>query len=1011
MPNWKSSTCLTAMAAMIAAGNAQAQSNSATIQKTNVDGAAGIEAANGASGGITNASAGKIIIDETYTPVDTDKDGDLDGPFATGTGRAGIRTLGAYTGAVTHNGEITVEGKDSFGIRLGGPLTGRLVSDGKIAVTGDRSIGIATGDINGSARIAGTVTAMGKDASAVVINGNVSGALEFQGSIGATGYRYTTRPSDTSKLDADDLLQGGPAVSIADDVGGGIIFAIPPKDSSATDNDEDKDGIEDSKEGSAAITSLGSAAAVRIGAADHDITIGAVAGTAYGHGLIIDGTVTGNGLYAGIDGNGLQIGGMGGQVDIDGGLTVNGRVSAVSNGATATAIRIGSGSTVPEIRVGGIVDASGKTATAILIGAGAITTAIRNGGTIKATGNGTGSTSSAITDLSGTLATIENAGAISGETAINLSANSSGATIRQTVVTSGTAAPSISGAIKFGSGNDLFDIADGTVSGNTTFGTGNNALKLSGDAIYTGNAAFGSGNDSMELSGTSSFTGNADFGGGTDSLTLSGNAVFTGAIANGGGVALAINGGRLNLISGTTSLRTLNVAEQGLLGITLDTAHKDSTILNVSGAATFAEGAKVAIRLNGITGAEGRYSFLEAGSVTGAAKLVTDGALLPYMFKGAVATISPTRLAIDIARKNATELSLNRSQAAAYDAIYAALAKDEKVAAAYLSTIDGDSFRKQVGEMLPDHAGGTFEATSIGSRAMTGMLADPNAPFADQGKWGYWIQQVGFGRAKSIGDTASYDITGWGIGTGGEYKTGIGHFGLSIAYLHGGNTDGGTDNQVDSDQYETALYWRGSWGPFNAYARGSLATVNFKGKRIFSGAIGNEAIKRTAEGKWNGTLTSAAAGASYETSWGLLRVRPAVGFDYYRLREDGYSEKGGGDAFNLTIASRTSDELAVSASVATALEWGSHDPDSGWFRMEAEGGRRQLVGGSLGVTTAHFSGGQDFTLVPDERTSGWTGKLRAIGGRNGFRIAGEAGAEEQQGRAAFTLRASLMMGI
>ena len=107
----------------------------------------------------------------------------------------------------------------------------------------------------------------------------------------------------------------------------------------------------------------------------------------------------------------------------------------------------------------------------------------------------------------------------------------------------------------------------------------------------------------------------------------------------------------------------------------------------------------------------------------------------------------------------------------------------------------------------------------------------------------------------------------------------------------------------------------------------------------------------------------------------------------------------------------SSDLLALSGSVAAALEWGSHDPDAGWFRIEAEAGRRQLVGGSLGVTTAHFTGGQNFTLVPEDRTSGWTGKLRAVGGGGGFRIAGEAGAEEQQGRAALTLRASLMIGI
>jgi hypothetical protein len=41
--------------------------------------------------------SGKIIVDESFTPTDTDNDGDLDGAFATGSNRFGIRTNGAMT--------------------------------------------------------------------------------------------------------------------------------------------------------------------------------------------------------------------------------------------------------------------------------------------------------------------------------------------------------------------------------------------------------------------------------------------------------------------------------------------------------------------------------------------------------------------------------------------------------------------------------------------------------------------------------------------------------------------------------------------------------------------------------------------------------------------------------------------------------------------------------------------------------------------------------------------------
>lgn len=1011
MQRYFSSSCLAAIVIASLSGTAQGQTNSTTIQKTNINGASGIEAAAGGTGTIVNTSTGKIIIDESYAPTDTDNDGDLDGPFAVGTGRAGIRTAGAYTGDITNSGEITVEGNNSYGIQLGGPLTGKFTTDGTISVIGNGSAGVRTSDITGPVRIAGTITARGQGASAVVIDGNITGALVVQGALNATGYRNTTPPSDVSKLDADDLLQGGPALNVAGNVSGGIILAVAPKDASTTDTDEDDDGIEDAKEGNAAVTSLGAAPAVQIGATDRAVTIGAVAGTPFGHGLIIDGTVLGAGTYAGINGTGVQIGGLGGATTIAGGMTVNGKVSATSNGATATAIKIGTGATLPEIRVGGIVEATGKDATAILVDTGASLGTIRNSGTIKATGAGTGATATGIIDKSGGVTLIENSGAITATVAIDLSANTTGATVKQTAVASGVTAPALSGEVRFGSGNDLFDIADGTMTGKTSFGAGNNQLALSGDALYSGATIFGAGNDAVVLGGTSAYNGSIDFGGGTDSLTLNGTAKFTGSLLNSGNVALAGGNGTVTFDKGVVALRSLSFGPTGVLGITLDPANKSGTQLQVSGEASFASGSTIALKINGISNAEGRYTFLQAGSITGAGTLKTTDTILPFLFKSTLVAVTPNQLAIDIARKTATELQLNRSQASAYNAVYAALTKDAKVAGVFLSTLDGDTFRRQLRQMLPDHAGGTFEIASLASRTSIGVLTDPTAPYVDTGKWGFWVQQIGFGTSKGLGDTAAYNITGWGFTSGVEMNTKLGKFGVSLGYVWGGDTDGGTDNEVIANQIEAAVHWRANWGRFNGYARGSYGHISYGSTRLFAGSIGTEAVKREAEGDWNGRLITAAAGAGYELGMGLMRVRPKVAVDYVRLREGGYTETGGGDAFNLIVASRTSDELAISGTVTAGFDFGSRDPGKGWLRVEGEAGRRQIVSGSLGATTAHFAGGQNFTLTPEERTSGWVGKLRAVGGSEGFRIGGEVGAEEQQGRAVISLRASLMIGL
>ncbi|WP_420141367.1 autotransporter outer membrane beta-barrel domain-containing protein [Sphingomonas sp.] len=992
--------------------------NEGLIQTTNADFSGGIIATSDRG---TIINSGRIILDETYAPTDTDNDGDLDGPFAVGRGRIGIRTTGDFTGSITHSGTITIEGNDSTGILLGGRLTGNLVHDGTTTVTGDRATGVQVGAVQGNVRLAGTINAIGLGSNAARIDGAIDGALVVQGALSATGYRATTG-GDASKLDADDLLQGGSALVVAGNVSGGVIFAVPPRDASATDNDEDKDGIEDAREGSAAVTAFGAAPAVQIGSATNTVAIGPVAGTGTGFGVVVDGTILGAGVYDNVSSTGMRIGGLGAAVTVAGGIGVNGGISATSR-ANATALHIAAGASVPEIRVAGTVQAAGgsaagATSIAVLVDNGGTVSTIRNSGTIRATAGGGDATAIAILDRAGTISLVENSGTITAtgatagsdrNVAIDLSRNAAGVTVRQTAVAAGVTAPSITGEIRFGDGADTLDVADGTVQGTTRFGGGANRLTMSGDAAYSGSALFGAGADAVSLAGTSTFDGAMDFGGGADTLTLAGTTRVNTSLANAQGLAVAVNGGSLTVTNAAT-VRSLSVASGGVLGVTLSKTAGAGTMLTVSEQASFAEGAKLSVRLADLTNAEGRYVVLRAGTLSGAGALTSDNTLLPFVYKGAVSA-GANELAIDITRKTTSELGLNRSQATAYDAVYAALSGDAKVATAVLGQTDGNAFRRSLRQMLPDHAGGTFEAVTMGSRAFGRILADPNAPFKDEGRWGYWVSQAGWGTSKSLGDTASYDITGWGFSGGAEIKTALGNFGASLGYLWSRDADGGTANEVSANQYEVAGYWRGHWDGLMTSARVSAARVKFDGDRRFEGQAGEEVVQRNSNAKWDGTLLSAAGTASYEFYTGNLTLRPIVAVDYYRLKEDGYTETGGGRAFDLIVGSRTSDELAVTGSAAVGLDFGGADADTGWFRIELEGGRRELVGGSLGSTTARYDGGNSFTLVPQDRTSGWVGKLRAVGGNSGFRLGGEFNAEEQQGRAALSLRATLQIGL
>lgn len=1000
-----------------------AVTNEGVIQITNADNATGIGAIAGTSGGITNS--GTITIDESYAPTDIDKDGDLDGPFAIGTGRAGIQTDGAYAGNIVNGaaGAITVEGNNSAGIALGGTLTGNLTHDGKTNIIGDRSVGVSTHDVTGNVRLGGSIAVSGQDSIGAHIGGNVGGALVVQGTLAATGFRYPTAPSDPSKLDADDRLIGGPALLVEGNVAGGIILAVPPKDTDPANNDEDKDGIEDAKEGSAAVASYGSAPAMVVGATDHAIAIGPVAGTGTGFGIVIDGAILGNGVYAGIAGNGLQIGGRGGAVSVAGGMGISGKIDAVAIGANATAVRVGALATVPEIRNSGSITAVTGTgsfiATAIQIDAGAAVSTVRNSGTIKAATSDANGTAVAIVDRSGSVTLVENSGTISGSgataadrnLAIDLSANTTGASVRQTVVAAGVAEPAIVGDLRFGSGNDLLDVADGSVSGNASFGAGNNRLALSGDARYAGNVTFGSGADSMSLAGSSSFTGTADFGGGSDTLAISGGAKFAGSLLNAGGLAVTLSAGTLD-VSKPTAIGSLSVGDKGILSVVLD-KKGGGTLLNVAGTASFAKGSVLSLRLASITDAEGRYTVLRAGSLTGAGDLTSDNTLLPFLYKGVLSTPTANELAVEVTRRTATELGLNRSGASAYDAIYAALGTDEKMGESFLAITDGETFRNSMGRLLPDHAGGSFEVTTLGSRQIARVLQDPHGPFKDEGSWGYWMTTSVYGRNKAIDDTAGYKVGGWVAAAGVEHKIGnIGNIGLSAAYVFSQNHDQGNANEVIGGQYEFAGYWRGRWGGFQANARASWATIDFGSHRRFYGMAGDTKVERVTSGDWNGKLGSLSASVSHESGGDNFFIRPNASIDYYRLSEGGYAETGGGKAMDLVVGARTSDELAVNGNLAAGVDFiGFYQGDQNWFRLEAEGGRRQIVGGSMGVTTAHFVGGSNFTLTPEERTSGWNGRLRAIGGNSYFRMGGEVGAEQQQGSWALSIRGTLQIGL
>lgn len=974
--------------------------NEGTIQITDVNNAVGILIQPGRTTNITNG--GTIQIDESFTAADTNGDGIADPPYASGTGRYGIHALGAMTGDIVNSGTITIKGNASAGIALDGPLTGSITSSGAITVTGDNGFALHAGDVSGSVSVgSGAISVLGQGSVGVALDGNVGGQVTFQGGVSATGFATTT----TGATNAADLLLGGPAVRIQGNVGGGLLFAEAPG-TSTTNPDLNNDGIPDSGEGTASITSFGSAPAVQIGSGKA-ITIGALsAGAANGSGILNEGSITGSGVDAGFSGTAMQIGGFGGNVTVTGGMTNTGSIAGGALDSNATGIRIGSGANVGTlVNSGNITAASAPSAATvavqgIAIDAGGSLTSIVNSGRIGAQITGTAGTATAIADRSGTLVSVQNQGSILASVptgvsgiAIDLSANTTGATVRQIASASGAAAPQIVGDIRFGGGDNLLDLEAGSFTGNTSFGSGSS--------------------NQVTLSGTAQQIGNVDFGGGAGSLTLADTAMLQGALSNAGNVAVAVNGGTLNLTNnGTVSIASLSVGPQGSFTVNVDGAAGTHTLYDVAGQASFEAGAKVNVKLTSVGGDNGSFVILHAGSLSGADQLTSAGAVVPFLFDTSLSVDQAAGdISLNVTRKSAAELGLNRSESAIFDAATQAIDSDSAIAGVFLDATDAATLQSGFRQMLPDHAGAVFQSVAQGSRAEMRALQDPMTPLVDMGGWGIQFQQVAWGENKGMGDTDSYRIVGWGVGAGPEFRVGgLGSVGLTASYLSGTVKDGAVEDQINSNEYELAAYWRGHWRGLRTFARVSAGYVTLGSNRFFLENDGTTSVSRTAHGSWKGVAMTGAAGLSYEVHSGAFSLRPAVSIDYVRLKEDSYAETGGGNAFDLSIDSRTSHEEGVNATLTAGYDILRPDsPDSARVRLELEGGRRQLIESAPGATTAHFAGGADFTLLPDTRDSGWLGRFRLLAGTADFQGGGEIGTEEQQGRQAVALRANVMI--
>ncbi len=961
-------------------------SNSVTsegeIEAGEDDGAIGILVRPDVSGTIFNE--GDIIVQEDFSTDDDNDDRIVDGPVARASNRYGILVEGGgtFTGTINNDGDILVDGLSSGGIVVDAQLVGDLVHTGRIGVLGDNSVGVRTGDVTGDIQLRGSIQIAGRSASAYIADGVIDGTLVLQGSIGQAN-SFTTDDGVSMSFSRDDLRVGAPSVWVRDDVTGGIVVAVPPDDDDSNNDDEDNDGFEDSEEGSGSIVGRGAAPALLIGDAN-PLTIGAGSD---GFALQVDGSVSGNGSARSIDATGVSIAGNGEVVDLQGGIGVSGRISATTLDSTATALLIGENAVVRTLD-------------------------IQEGGTITSNISSPGDGASyAVRDLSGTLTSIRSNGFITANgsfedivVAIDLSANTSGVSIVQfspedededeeELITT-----SITGDILTGAGNDLLDVSDGQVRGDSFFGAGDDEVRLTGDSIYRGDIDFGTGTGSLSIADEAVLRGELEFNEQPGILAITGSGSFRGEIEGGSQLSVDLLSGSFGATdTDILSFSSLDVGSDGTLVVFIDTDTGENSLIDVD-SANFESGSTIGASVSSLDFVEDSYLVLTADSLTGSPSYGGEDTDLPFLYTGQVNTDqSAGEITLDIRRKTSGELGLDPVLDSALTPILDAAASDASIEGSLLAADNQTLLQSQLLALTPDYSGGNFDLVTRASRIAGSNVSDHDTMF-DVSNTRIWAEAYTLSGERDVVTTGSYSVGGIGVTGGYELGIGDGRIGLSGNFFWGDNTNEDAEGKTDLSQYEVALHWRQRFGKLLAFARGSAAYLSFGSERTFEGYIDGEDdsdddgeqdapdVTRTASGDYNGLLYSGLAGLSYRADLGSrLAVTPEVSIEYFRLDEDEYEEDGGGDGMNLVLEDRASDAFNLNTLVSISYALSKPRNDSVPFAVSFSAGRRTNLGGALGDTSASFEDGDSFTLAGRNIEDAWVGRLGVSGGGYDFK--------------------------
>ncbi len=952
--------------------------NAGTITTTDADDTTGV-LITGVTGNFTNTGTISLTGAAPTDGITPTSD------IVTGTGRTGILISGAspFTGNVTNSGSITVRGQNSAGMRLANmtTMTGDFLQGGALTVFGANSVGVdIAGQVIGNLAISSTINATGENAQAVNVSGDISGAVTVTNAVSTSGFvsfsggTLVTRPGIEGRqtlADTANLRQAGSAIQISGNIGGGINIA------------ENRDADTNAVISTGSVSMIGSAPAILIDGNGTPIAIGIVAqitdpgdenyDAELQYAFINQGLLVSDGFLDDMNATTFSLG----DARLEGGFNNAGtmRSTAYRSGidpeatgptpdSLARVIVIGGGGIAERINNSGTIVAQGVEAsdavyadrdnilapnmiyaTAIEVLAGGSMERLSNIGSISAIVTGRNGEAVAIRDASGTFIALDNSGTIgafgiNSDTldeqdtnfnliAIDVSFNTAGFTLNQSVFTDPDTgedtAPAITGDILLGSGDDLLNIAGGTVDSRIDFGAGADRLLISGGAAVTGSLVDPDGQLEIMVTGGSSLTINT-----ADDFNIS----------------------------------TASIDDTSTYAPFVNPFTREASVMIASGEVVFADGATIDPRLATVlSDPSASFTIVRAGTLTtGASFGTTRGENSPFLYNTVFSRDpnDPNTLIMTLDLRSVEELGLDTTQAAAFESAFEALQNSDALGAAFVGLTDQASFTAAYNQLLPEIAAAARQFLMANVDGMTGAIGShlDNARRSQDKPGGFWVQEFAYYADRELVGQ-SEQFRGYGFGITGGFDTAFGPFhtaGINLGFATTQVEDVlGVDEPMDVLTLQAGVYGGMEFGDLGVdiYAGGGYNDFETN-RRV---AIGF--FDQTAAGNWAGTHLNGSVNAGYNINFGKYYMRPAIGLSYLRMSEKAFVEQGGADIIQ-SIDSRQYDIGTASAILEIGAKF---DRRRSWMSPSMRFGyRNDFISDGIITTGQYVNGSTPFAL-------------------------------------------------